>query len=202
MNSRFLHSFLFIFLSFLFIFPLYFHFSPHSLRIHSIYSTILLEKKLNFTLVLKESTTEAALPVQLMRINPKHRAACAKPKRANTLAPAPSPNPMMYFTCKKSNTVTKSSPRVFNDGNAKLKTNGFKVSRKRKTKPKWLINWSAQERRKTAHESGSVSALSAWPGTSIWMKHERSLISVMHGLFTNSWNDVSSEKSFSIKIIH
>lgn len=50
--------------------------------------------------------------------------------------------------------------------------------------------------------SGSLSALSAWPGTSMWMKHERSFISIMHGLFTNSWNDVSngiSWKVFSLK---
>lgn len=39
--------------------------------------------------------------------------------------------------------------------------------------------------------SGSVWALSACPGISTWMKHDRSLISVMHGEFTNSWNDES-----------
>lgn len=77
-----------------------------------------------FTFVLNESTTDAALPVQLIRINPKHRAAWAKPKRASTLAPAPSPNPMTYLTCKKSNTVTKSSPSVFNDGKLNLNQNG------------------------------------------------------------------------------
>ena len=51
------------------------------------------------------------------------------------------------------------------------------------------------------YDSGSLSALSAWPGTSMWMKQLRSLISVMHGLFTNSWNDVSDakHKSFPIK---
>lgn len=75
-----------------------------------------------FTLVLNESTTLAALPVQLIRMSPKHRAACAKPKRANTFAPAPSPNPITYFTCKKSKTVTKSSPSVFNDGKTKLQS--------------------------------------------------------------------------------
>lgn len=74
----------------------------------------------NCTLVLNDCKTDAALPVQLMRINPKHLLGWAKPKRAKTLAPAPSPKPIMYLTCKKSNTVTKSSPRVFNDGNWKL----------------------------------------------------------------------------------
>lgn len=38
----------------------------------------------------------------------------------------------------------------------------------------------------------------------MWMKHERSLISVMHGEFTNSWNDVSDEneanKVFPLKM--
>lgn len=34
--------------------------------------------------------------------------------------------------------------------------------------------------------SGRACALSAWPGTSTWMKHDRSFISDMHGLFTNS----------------
>lgn len=72
------------------------------------------------TLVLNESTTDAALPVQLIKINPKQRAGCANPKRASVFAPAPSPKPMTYFTCKKSNTVTKSSPSVFNDGKTKL----------------------------------------------------------------------------------
>lgn len=80
-----------------------------------------------FTFVLNESTTDAALPVQLIRINPKHRAACAKPKRANTLAPAPSPSPMTYLTCKKSNTVTKSSPSVFNDGKLNLNQNEINI---------------------------------------------------------------------------
>lgn len=80
-----------------------------------------------FTFVLNESTTDAALPVQLIRINPKQRAAWAKPKRANTLAPAPSPNPMTYLTCKKSNTVTKSSPSVFNDGKLNLNQNGNSI---------------------------------------------------------------------------
>lgn len=59
---------------------------------------------------------------------------------------------------------------------------GFRLGYAKKRKKK---NWWK------SYESGSVSALSAWPGTSIWMKHERSLISVIHGLFTNSWNDVS-----------
>lgn len=53
---------------------------------------------------------------------------------------------------------------------------------------------------KTTHESGNLSALSAWPGTSIWMKQERSLISVMHGLFTNSWNDASNGKCLRGKV--
>lgn len=54
---------------------------------------------------------------------------------------------------------------------------------------KWFI------RRKPiwfSYLSGNACALSAWPGTSTWMKHERSLISIMHGLFTNSWNDESN----------
>lgn len=42
-----------------------------------------------------------------------------------------------------------------------------------------------------SHSSESAAALSACPGTSMWMKHERSLISVMHGLLTKSWNDES-----------
>lgn len=39
--------------------------------------------------------------------------------------------------------------------------------------------------------SGSGPALSACPGTSTWMKHERSLISDIDGLLTKSWNDAS-----------
>lgn len=70
---------------------------------------------------LNDCKTDAALPVQLIKINPKQRPGWAKPNRASTLAPAPSPKPMTYFTCKKSKTVTKSSPKVFNDGNWKLK---------------------------------------------------------------------------------
>jgi hypothetical protein len=99
-------------------------------------------------LVLNVSKTVAAEPVQLMRTKPRHLVGCLRPKRAKTLAlnisrkefteikinvqiirfpskapdnyPAPSPNPITYFTCKKSNTVTKSSPRVWSDGNWKL----------------------------------------------------------------------------------
>lgn len=154
-----------------------------------------------FTLVLNESTTDAALPVQLIRIKPKQRAGCANPKRANVFAPAPSPSPMTYFTCKKSNTVTKSSPSVFSDGKTKLcqHKNAKKKRLKLSKHIKLMINY-----RWMTYESGSLSALSAWPGTSMWMKHERSFISVIHGLFTNSWNDVSTlRKVFSLqKIAH
>lgn len=76
-------------------------------------------------LVLNVSKTDAADPVQLINISPRHLDGCFKPKRAKTLAlknenkckyffiwylnemskiyqayPAPSPNPITYFTCK------------------------------------------------------------------------------------------------------
>lgn len=44
------------------------------------------------------------------------------------------------------------------------------------------------------YESGNVCALSPWPGTSTWIKHDRSLISDIHGLLTNSWNEASNKK--------
>lgn len=137
-----------------------------------------------FTFVLNESTTDAALPVQLIRTDPKHRAGCANPNRAKTLAPAPSPRPIIYLTCKKSRTVTKSSPSVFKDG--KLNLNWNEIDLFNENRIDALCKISANN-----YESGSVSALSACPGTSIWMKHDLSFISVIQGEFTNSWNDVS-----------
>lgn len=51
--------------------------------------------------------------------------------------------------------------------------------------------------------SGSAAALSACPGTSTWMKQERSFISDMLGLFTKSWNDASVRvaEKFSIFVM-
>lgn len=123
------------------------------------------------------SVTLAALPVALISINPRLLVGCAIPNLAKTFAPAPSPNPMTYFTCKKSRTVTRSSPSVFKDGNWKLNSTVLKKMYAR------TIFFQT-------YESGRLSALSACPDTSMWMKHERSLISVIHGLFTNSWNEL------------
>ena len=39
--------------------------------------------------------------------------------------------------------------------------------------------------------SGRFGALSSWPGTSMWMKIDLSLISLIQGWFTKSWNDES-----------
>lgn len=134
---------------------------------------------INPTFVLNVSTTLAALPVTLININPRLREGWAIPNRAKTFAPAPSPNPITYFTCKKSSTVTKSSPRVFRDGNWKL--NLIEAVKKSFYKIRIVVY---------NYESGRMSALSACPDTSTWMKHDRSLISVIHGLFTNSWNEL------------
>lgn len=129
------------------------------------------------------SKTEVALPVQLIRIRPKHLAGCAKPKRANTFAPAPSPNPMTYLTCKKSSTVTKSSPRIWNEGYWKLEMIQNFINHSRFLRV-FLCS---------TYESDKFSALSACPGASTWIKHERSLISVIQGLLTKSWNDESEK---------
>lgn len=101
--------------------------------------------EINFTLFLNESNTDAALPVQLIKINPKQRAGCAKPKRANTFAPAPSPKPITYLTCKKSNTVTISSPNVFNDGNGKLRHREKSGREKKKKRFRKSIYFSVEE---------------------------------------------------------
>lgn len=102
-----------------------------------------------YTLVLNVSTTLAALPVTLIKISPRHRVGWAIPNRAQTFAPAPSPKPMTYFTCKKSRTVTRSSPSVFNDGNWKLY-----LEKLRKTEKNFTIFCHS-------YESGRLSALSA-----------------------------------------
>lgn len=75
------------------------------------------------TLFLKFSNTDAALPVQLIRMRPSTREGFAIPNLARTFAPAPSPSPITYFTCRKSSTVTRSSPSVCNVGNWKLMRN-------------------------------------------------------------------------------
>ena len=64
--------------------------------------------------------TEAAEPVQLMRIMPRTREGCLRPKRASTLAPAPSPSSTTYLTCRKSSTVTRSSPTTSSEGYSNL----------------------------------------------------------------------------------
>lgn len=74
------------------------------------------------TLFLKFSKTDAALPVQLIRMRPSTREGLAIPNLARTFAPAPSPSPITYFTCRKSSTVTRSSPSVCSVGNWKLIT--------------------------------------------------------------------------------
>lgn len=50
------------------------------------------------TLVLNDCKTLAALPVALINTKPSTREGWAKPKRAKTLAPAPSPRPITYLT--------------------------------------------------------------------------------------------------------
>lgn len=78
------------------------------------------------TLFLKFSKTDAALPVQLIRMRPSTREGLAIPNLARTFAPAPSPSPITYFTCRKSSTVTRSSPSVCSVGNWKLITSKVK----------------------------------------------------------------------------
>lgn len=154
---------------------------------------------IHFTFVLNASKTEVALPVQLIKIRPKHLVGCAKPKRASTFAPAPSPKPITYLTCKKSSTVTKSSPSIWNEGYWKLHKRKYSlitlctyvcvyvcVYIQKQTTNKSFVCLDT-------YESGKVSALSACPGASTWIKHERSLISVIQGLLTKSWNDESDK---------
>lgn len=112
------------------------------------WKSFFLSKACQLTFVLNASKTEVALPVQLIRIRPKHLAGCAKPKRASTLAPAPSPKPMTYLTCKKSSTVTKSSPSIWNEGYWKLLNDKYSliivvigVERKIKNKEKSHSGW-------------------------------------------------------------
>lgn len=67
------------------------------------------------------------------------------------------------------------------------------------------IEWRQEKKQKTkisSHLSGSLSAFSSWPGTSMCMKQERSLISVMHGLFTNSWNELSGNGTTEYSILN
>jgi hypothetical protein len=47
------------------------------------------------------------------------------------------------------------------------------------------------------HLSGRSEALSSWPGASMWMKIDLSLISHMQGWFTKSWNDESEIQNAS-----
>lgn len=77
-------------------------------------------KNIYETLFLKLSITLAGDPVQLIRIIPITFDGCAKPNLAHTLAPAPSPRQITYFTCKKFNTDTRSSPRTWSVGNWNL----------------------------------------------------------------------------------
>jgi hypothetical protein len=87
-----------------------------------------------YTLFLKFSNTDAALPVQLIRMRPSAREGLAIPNLARTFAPAPSPSPITYFTCRKSSTITRSSPSVCNVGN-------WKLMRNQKVKYLWLSRY-------------------------------------------------------------
>jgi len=49
-------------------------------------------------------------------------------------------------------------------------------------------------RNNKTYESGRVSALSSWPGTSIWINIDLSLISLIHGWLTKFSNDISIVK--------